>query len=424
MLHYSDYLPKKDMKLVINKLRDVKTLNDYFKKDLYLEKDHNGREIFIYNLKKTTVVGNSYYYPNTILHSMGHFYDPIEENIMSLPAIDKNLSFEINKPNHIVINPVFFFIYNVDNYYHFIYDTLPYLYTYFHLKKTIPELKLLMNYPNSYSNEFYKFIIEFLELLGIYHNDILIVQPYTEYINMYVSSSYTHGIDSNLPPRIEIYNIYNLISKNALSKSTQKNHPKNIYISRRTHLNTDHSNIGTNYTSRRKMINEDDVVNYLNSKKFSEVFTENYSTVDKILMFNNAEHIVGSIGGGISNVIFSKPLCKLTAIVSPTFLDINNRFKYCLDKVNVMYFNETYHESDDHWKKYMRVRVIPTNIIGEIIDISSKTITISYVDEFVAGWNSSMKYKSMICNKIDCERLDYGLNSPFIVNMKKLKLII
>ena len=41
---------------------------------------------------------------------------------------------EIN--NKKIINEnVFFFIYNFDNYYHFLYDTLPYLYTYFELKK-------------------------------------------------------------------------------------------------------------------------------------------------------------------------------------------------------------------------------------------------------------------------------------------------
>ena len=38
---------------------------------------------------------------------------------------------------------------------------------------------------------------------------------------------------------------------------------KNIYISRRTWLNSDKSNIGTDYTSRRKMINENELVEQL-----------------------------------------------------------------------------------------------------------------------------------------------------------------
>ena len=41
--------------------------------------------------------------------------------------------------------PVYFFTYNVDNYFHFLYDTLPYLAGYFMLKQTIPDLTLLLN---------------------------------------------------------------------------------------------------------------------------------------------------------------------------------------------------------------------------------------------------------------------------------------
>jgi len=51
---------------------------------------------------------------------------------------------EINK----LIGNYFYFIYNTDNYFHFLYDSLPYLISYFELKKNIPDLKLLMQYPN------------------------------------------------------------------------------------------------------------------------------------------------------------------------------------------------------------------------------------------------------------------------------------
>ena len=67
---------------------------------------------------------------------------------MSLKNLNSNKEFELDR--NIIVDevndPVFFFIYNTDNYYHFIYDTLPYLITYNHLKSDISNLKLLMNY--------------------------------------------------------------------------------------------------------------------------------------------------------------------------------------------------------------------------------------------------------------------------------------
>ena len=61
-----------------------------------------------------------------------------------------------------------------DNYFHFVYDTLPYLISFFELKKEIPNLKLLMNYPNFQKNKFYTFVNEFLEILNIMSTDIKI----------------------------------------------------------------------------------------------------------------------------------------------------------------------------------------------------------------------------------------------------------
>ena len=114
---------------------------------------------------------------------------------------------------NIIDFPVFFFIYNFDNYYHFLYDTLPYLYTYLELKKNIPKLKILINYPNKNMKKLYRFNIELLEKILdlkniIYHNDNNI------YKECYVSSSLTHGGYSNNPPRKEVYIIIDIIKNN------------------------------------------------------------------------------------------------------------------------------------------------------------------------------------------------------------------
>ena len=87
---------------------------------------------------------------------------------MSLIDVEKKQNFDKNKNYDNVINiPVFYFVYNTDNYYHFIYDTLPYLITFNHLRSNIPNLKLLMNYPNKSMDNFYLFVKEFLEILDI-----------------------------------------------------------------------------------------------------------------------------------------------------------------------------------------------------------------------------------------------------------------
>ena len=321
---------------------------------------------------------------------------------------------------NIECNPVFFFIYNTDNYYHFVYDTLPYLISYRYMKSKIPNIKLLMSYPNSSRFSFYKFVIEFLEILDITDKDILIANDYTVYNEIYISSSYTHGEDSNKPPRKEIYSFYKDIVSIVNNKFKDKEYPKKIYISRRTWLHNDFSNIGTNYTTRRKLVNEDELVEILVSNGYVEVFTESLSTVDKIKLFYNAESIVGAIGGGICNVLFSKDSTNLLALISPTFLDVNSRFIFSLNNVNTEYFFDSKHVEENEWKKYIRVKT-NDGIIGEIEDLYDDNILISYTNKFVAGWNSEVIFEKKIVNKKDCIRLDNGLNSSWIFNINSIE---
>jgi len=400
-----------------------KQLSDISLKTIFLNKDENGREIFIYNLKECVLTGQSLFYPNPLIYSYTDncIYNPINEKILSLEKLtNEPLNLIINKPDIIETTPVFFFIYNTDNYYHFIYDTLPYLITYKYLK-TYMNIKLLMNFPNCQTLKFYDFVNEFLNILNITTDDIIIASPHTLY-NIYISTSYTHDINSNLPPRKEIYLLYKEIYDKISNKIIVNNFPSKIYISRRTWIHNDFTNIGTNYTSKRIMTNETELVNYLTSLGYSEIFTEKLSTIDKILMFNNASDVIGSIGGGISNVLFSKSSCNLTAICSPHFLDINKRFIYSLCNVNLNIFQDTSHSEYGDFLKFMRVKY--KEIVGEIIEINGENITIAYLDEKISGWNNSMKYKTITINSRDCYKLDNGLNSAWKINMEKFKLII
>jgi hypothetical protein len=386
------------------------------------EKDSNGRIINVYNIKNSLLVGESLFYPNPLLYSIEKdiTYNPIIEKTMSLEKANTKNDIEFIDSNftHKEDNPLFFFIYNTDNYYHFIYDTLPYLISFLELKKEINNLKLLMTYPNQGKKDFYKFVVEFLELIGITSDDIIIAKSNTLYKDIFISNSYTHDFDSNAPPRKEIYNFFKEIS-NKVNK-TNKNFPKKIYISRRSWIHNDFSNIGTNYTTRRRLENEDELVSFLINQGYKEVFTETLSTIEKIELFSNAEEIVGPIGGGICNVLFSKENTKLYVINSPYFLDINQRFKYSFMNVDYQIFMDSEHTENTEFKLFMRVKT-NDGIIGEIIEIKDNNLTIIYQDTATSGWNDNVDYKKITINSNLCTKLDNGLNSPWRFNFIEFK---
>lgn len=386
--------------------------------------DSNNREINIYKVHNTNLTGHSLFYPNVLLKTTNSLILPLLEKTMSLKSgtIYEKLNMEYEYQENIISSeidvPLFFFVYNTDNYFHFIYDTLPYLISYLELKKEIPTLKLLMQYPNPQKKELYRFVIEFLEILNITKNDIIIADKNTNYNEIYISTSYTHDIDSNFPPRKEIFDFYkqivNIVNKNYKPIKT----PKKIYISRRTWLHNDFSNIGTNYTTRRRLVNEDELVDKLVKKGYKEIFAEKLTTIEKIQYFSNATHVIGAIGGGLANVLFSKKDTKLKAIISPTFLDVNNRFKFCLDCVDVEYDMRTKHVENTEFKTYMRVKTLDGLIVGEIEKIHDNKILVSYTDGSNTGWNSQSKYKKIELNINNVEKLDEGLNSPWKLYLK------
>lgn len=404
---------------------NIKDIHAIETKVNFLPKDENGREINIYSLNSIVFTGSNLFYPNILTYSKDTkaIYTPINEQIMSLKDVKGSPTTEFTEQNISLYDeePCFFFVYNTDNYYHFVYDTLPYLISYLHLRKTVPTLKLLMNFPNISRTTQYDFVNELLDLLNIKNRDIKIVRHDTVYKKLYISDSFTHGINSNLPPRYEVYKLYETIAKQVLQNNNNPGIISNIYVSRRSWVHGNLSNIGTDYTTRRRLVNEDELIKYLQKNKYQEIFAETLTTVEKIFLFANARYVIGAIGGGLCNVLYSNKNCNLISLNSPGFLDINKRFEYSFKPVNYIPFNDTYHESDDEFKLFMRVMI--DNIVGEIIDIGSNTVTISYTKSTVAGWNKNIQYDTIIALKRDVKKIDEGLNSPWNINMNKFKEI-
>lgn len=392
--------------------------------------DETSRCIEYYSLDDVILTGRNNLYPNILLYSNKKIYNPYDEKVMSLNKesfYDDNLYFDkiITNQNNLINDYVYFFIYNFDNYYHFLYDTLPYLYHYQFLKIHHPNLKLLINYPNKNMINFYKFNIDILtKFVSI--DDLLIHDQNNIYTKIFIGNSLTHGGLSNMKPRNEVYELFNNMITSTIFNNDiidkYKNYRK-IYISRRTWINNDVSNIGTNYTTRRKMMNEDELVKMLSEKGFIEIFTENLSIDEKMFIFNNAEIIIGSIGGGMANLLFSKPTTKSIIIVSPYFLDINYRFKFSLENTTFKYFNDTQIFYDNHKiPLYCRVSLIENNKIGEIIGYENDKFIINLSNNDIAGFNNNNLFISNSFYESEFKLLDNGLNSPYLVDINKLEV--
>lgn len=248
-------------------------------------------------------------------------------------------------------------------------------------------------------------------------------------MNVYISTSLTHGGFSNNPPRKEIFNIYSILKNNIKMENVNNNliNRKRIYISRRTWINNNRTNIGTDYTTRRKMINEDEFVENLKKYNVEEIFTENLNIDEKIYLFSYAELVIGSIGGGMANLLFSNCNVRSIIIVTPYFLDINCRFKYSLENSNCKYFYETttYKENEkQEYPLYCRVKIFETNKIGEIDNFFNGSYLISVSDNDVVGFSLDRNFEKKLYQTEEFKLLDYGLNSPYIIDIHKFNVEI
>jgi hypothetical protein len=414
--------------MVARKLKEIETISGDLSnstqntKKIIFSSDHNGREIWAYRINNAIISSDSIHYPSIQIYSEvdGIQYLPIEEDIMSLKSMSKHVQTEISdRPSYksTIENPFFFFIYNFDNYYHFIYDSLPYLITYFKLKNKFKNLKLLISSPNFQQIEPYLFFYEFLELLNISREDIIFAEKNILYSCILLSDSYTHSGKSEIPPREEIYELFVKLKDLANQKSSNINNIDNIYISRRTWIHENFENIGTNYTQKRKLENESELVEFLKTKGYVEIFTENISTVDKINIFANAKNIIGPSGGGLCNVLFCKNDTRLLAINSPGFMKVNGRFNYSFENVKAHFYDHGFHTDNGRFKKYMRVYLPHHNIVGEVESYNHGLVQINYTENIIAGWNAQLELKTIWVKEAQCETLDEGLNSPWKLDL-------
>ena len=342
---------------------------------------------------------------------------PYDEQIMSMPSILATTVTAIPVSRSTHFGHFFFCIFNLDNYYHFLYDTLPYLAHYFELLTRIPSCKLLI--PESHT--WLPFQRELFERLGIQHS-IHIVNAVNlgSYEHLYIPSSFTHGKDetgsslSNAMYSPEAMTIWNRLRA-----------PTKFYISRRVHVHNNMSNIGTNYTLRRRCINEDAVVSAVTQRGYKEIFCELLSTDEKIELFTKATHIIGFIGGGLANLLFSGSGTRVGCIETPDFLRINERFKWSMNHTRITYLPITGHAPHSGpYSLYTRVRVITapyTDRVGELLEWNDeKGYKVNISNNDIAGFAHNQIFTEAWIPVGNMEPLDKGLNSPFECDIDSL----
>lgn len=383
--------------------------------------DDRVRTSFITCLQDVVFQGRNHHYPNCLLDCKQGLVNPYDERVMSLQRDsfydnDEWKEYSYSEPCGTIKSPHFFFIYNVDNYFHFIYDTLPILYTYFKLKEQEPTLKLLLNTSHPSKYDLAPFVKEFLAQLGI--TEWSTPHPGAKYKTVYVSTSFTHGGKSNTMPSFEAYCLWKRFS------TLQSKGPKHFYISRRSWVHGKTENMGTNYTMRRKCENEDEVVQLLAKYNIQEVFTELLTTEEKLALFQNAELVVGIVGGGMCNLLFSPPTTKTLCINTPYFLDINERFQHSMNHTQLKISHCSSHTlSPGAFRLYSRVRVTTDDhqyfgYVGEVEGFPTQgQVLVSLSSNDIAGFSQDFPLTKVVLQEQDLTAVDQGLNSPFTVNL-------
>lgn len=99
--------------------------------------------------------------------------------------------------------------------------------------------------------------------------------------------------------------------KEKFVSQVEKTAPQKIYISRKN--------------SYRKVINEEDIIKFLEPKGFKVYYLENMTLKEQVQLFANADIIITPHGAGLTNLIFSPISTKVIEFYSPTYTDVSQR---------------------------------------------------------------------------------------------------
>jgi capsular polysaccharide biosynthesis protein len=185
-------------------------------------------------------------------------------------------------------------------YYHFMFDVLPRIHLLHKAEIAFDNIDYFL--VNSYQSPFHR---EMLGKLGISETKIL------------ESSKYPHiKADKLIVPSLPGVMVYppawagQFLREEFLNCQITKLHGgERIYISRAK-------------ASRRKVTNENELVNFLSQLGFKTIILESLPVSEQALIFASAKIVVAPHGAGLSNVIFCPRGNKIIEIFSPQYINI------------------------------------------------------------------------------------------------------
>ena len=200
-------------------------------------------------------------------------------------------------------------------------------------------------------------IIALLEVLGVARNNIIQVEDRwlkCEELIIPCFGSFGH---------LHTPTTYYLKFANYLCEVLQNHSLKNIGSYKRLYISRKNANM-------RRLLNEDVIVSDLEQRGFKIIDPGDYSKIEQIIMFRNAEVVVGMHGMGLANLCFSKHTKLLLEIMS-----IN------LNKVS--YFRTAQLQQSRYAAYYVSTLgqeyALPSDKFGDII--INKTKFLSFLDQ-------------------------------------------
>lgn len=189
-----------------------------------------------------------------------------------------------------------------ENYWHWMFDVLPRI----KIVKNITDINKIdyFLFPNIRK----KFQKETLDLLNIPNKKVLFSTNHRHIeCDQVIATEHPYVINNDASN--EIQNLPSWIIdwlKEALTEGLDlkdNNFPKKIYI--------DRYDASPNIKKYRKIINEEAVVNETKNAGYKNIILSNFSLINQIKYFFNAQKIIGLHGAGFANLIFGSPGSKI-----------------------------------------------------------------------------------------------------------------
>lgn len=263
-------------------------------------------------------------------------YQFINVHPFDIELTNKQIEYYIN---HLILDcnlidiiemPLFYLDYHFSNYCHFYKDTVCYINLFLELQKEIPNLKILI-----FKNKYPPFVLEFFHMFKLYDSIYFFEERNknkTIFKHLYVGK-YLINKTEDFKYFDLIYPFLNKLFNKYYEETTPRT--EKIYISRRLRSKNEIDKIGECNYINRGCLNELEVVNFLISKNYKEIWIEDYDLIEKIKLFNKCSNIICSAGAFEINFFLIKK-CNITIINTPCY---NSSHKEHLLKRNINDYN-------------------------------------------------------------------------------------